>query len=172
MQSTSDILALGFSTTIADRLNAKLVRRDNGCLDWTGSTTGSVGHGHIARGGGHHNGNEATHRVAWMLEYGRIPEDKFVLHRCDSPACAEPTHLYLGDDADKVREMDSKGRRVTAHGETHSQTKLSDYYVAQLRADAPYVSYATLAAHYGISATHARNLALGIGRAPTGQAAA
>jgi hypothetical protein len=158
MQSTSDILALGFSSTIADRLNAKLTRRENGCLDWTGAPSSTYGHGHIARGNGHHNGTEEVHRVAWMLEHGRIPADKLVLHNCGNPACAEPTHLYLGTEADKVRDMARRGRRAA---------KVSDYNLAQLRADAPHVTYAALAAHFGISESHARNLALGLKRTPT-----
>lgn len=52
-----------------------------------------------------------AHRVAWELAQGPIPTDLQVLHRCDNPPCCRVDHLFLGDPAANVQDMDAKGRR-------------------------------------------------------------
>lgn len=39
-----------------------------------------------------------------------------VLHRCDTPACVNPDHLFLGTRADKAREMHSQGVSLSGIG--------------------------------------------------------
>jgi hypothetical protein len=61
----------------------------------------------------------AAHRLAWCLSHGDIPSGAFVLHRCDTPACCNPEHLYLGDHAQNMRDMVKRGRCNKASGERH-----------------------------------------------------
>ena len=64
------------------------------------------------------NGRVAkAHRVAWELTNGPVPSGLCVLHRCDNPACVNPGHLFLGTDADNVRDRNQKGRQ--ARGQAH-----------------------------------------------------
>ncbi len=51
-----------------------------------------------------------THRLAWALANGPIPDGLFVLHRCDNPASRNPDHLYLGTQPDNMADMMRKGR--------------------------------------------------------------
>ena len=53
-----------------------------------------------------------THRLAWALAHGEVPDDLDVLHHCDVRACVRPDHLFLGTQQDNMADMDRKGRRV------------------------------------------------------------
>lgn len=54
-----------------------------------------------------------SHRLAWELSSGPIPDDLWVLHHCDNPPCCRPEHLYLGTPADNAhdREIRQRGSR-------------------------------------------------------------
>lgn len=51
-----------------------------------------------------------SHRKAWSLVNGEIPEGMFICHHCDNPPCCNPKHLFLGTAADNNRDRDKKGR--------------------------------------------------------------
>lgn len=51
-----------------------------------------------------------SHRVAWELYYGPIPEGFQILHHCDNPICCNPNHLFIGKAKDNVADMIQKGR--------------------------------------------------------------
>jgi len=55
-------------------------------------------------------GGVLVHRIAYELAYGPIPSGMKVCHRCDTPSCSEPTHLFLGTQKDNLRDMFAKGR--------------------------------------------------------------
>lgn len=94
-----------FTRTIAERLAERLVRMPNGCLEWTGSLS-TTGYGHIKVTGK----PTKTHRIAWELTNGPIPDGMFVCHHCDNPPCCDVTHLFLGTNADNLADMSAKGR--------------------------------------------------------------
>jgi hypothetical protein len=76
------------------------------CWIWAGDFT-HAGYGHV----NHKGKTRMAHRMAYELEYGMpIPKDKWVLHKCDNPACVRPDHLYLGTPKDNARDAVERGR--------------------------------------------------------------
>ncbi len=51
-----------------------------------------------------------AHRAAWLIHKGPIPAGQSVLHRCDTPLCVNPNHLFLGTQLDNMRDRSEKGR--------------------------------------------------------------
>jgi hypothetical protein len=62
-------------------------------------------------------------RVSYELFVGQIPQGMFVLHKCDTPPCTNPNHLFLGTAKDNTTDMISKGRHFLKRGEDHPFTK-------------------------------------------------
>ncbi len=76
-----------------------------GCHLWTGKLD-VYGYGKVWI-----DGREViASRHAWLLHHGRLPADLCVLHRCDTPACVKPDHLFLGTRLDNMRDKFEKGR--------------------------------------------------------------
>lgn len=76
-----------------------------GCLIWQKSTDRD-GYGHIRFDGK----NNRTHRVAWILQRGPIPDGMCICHRCDTPSCNNVEHYWLGTSAENTRDRDLKKR--------------------------------------------------------------
>lgn len=87
------------------------------CWIWKGSAFQS-GYGRYF----HHQMCYRAHRVAFFLEYGEIPENLFVCHRCDNPLCVNPLHLFLGTPKDNTYDMIDKGRLNPSRGENKGAT--------------------------------------------------
>ncbi len=87
-----------------------------------------------------------AHRVMWEQHNGEIPEGIFVLHRCDTPSCVNPSHLFLGTNKDNLLDASRKGR--IAHGERAGKCKLTKEQVLKIRVDSRPNSQ--IATEYGV----------------------
>jgi hypothetical protein len=77
-----------------------------------------------------------------------------VLHRCDTPACVNPAHLFLGTRAQNTADMMSKGRNkfVTHFGSDCGASKLLEGDVIVIRkAVEEGATQRKLAADYGVT---------------------
>lgn len=86
-------------------LNA--AKQPNGCWLWRGAPNGPEGYGRVRVAGR----IQYVHRVAWSMARGPIPPDLCVCHRCDTPLCVNPAHLFLGTVRDNNLDRIAKGRR-------------------------------------------------------------
>jgi len=76
-----------------------------------------------------------SHRLAWYLEFGPIPDGVLVCHKCDNPSCINTGHLFLGSPKDNTADRDYKGRHKCGHqkGEENSSSKLTEDVVRLIR---------------------------------------
>lgn len=88
-RTTGDPLVIKphFSRPIEDRLWARLVESD-GCWLWPGAAN-AEGYGRIW----FNDRLDYTHRVAYKLMVGEIPDGLDLDHRCRRTACCNPAHL-------------------------------------------------------------------------------
>lgn len=112
---------------------------NSGCWLWTG---GSDDRGFPFQQYGRmcvHGVTIAAHRASWMAHRGAIPEGMLVCHKCDTPLCVNPEHLFLGTHKDNTRDMVEKGRdeptKATRRGQGSNFAKLTPDQVLSIRAD-------------------------------------
>ena len=122
---------------------------ESGCWKWTGSIA------HLRGGYGRvkHKGRMVrAHRASFMLNNGEIPEGMLVCHRCDTPDCVNPAHLFIGTHKDNMADMTSKRRR---HGEKATNVKLRQIDVDNIKAILNHIPRcgAALGRIYGVSRT-------------------
>lgn len=116
---------------ILARFVAQYIPEPNtGCWLWTG-TAGPKGYGLIF----YKTRQKTAHRVAWWLFRGEIPKPLWVLHRCDTPACCNPDHLYLGTQSQNARDAYHRGghRPPPQLGEMAFKSKLTADKVREIR---------------------------------------
>ena len=59
------------------------------------------------------------HRLSFIIHKGEIPHKMNVCHKCDTPLCVNPDHLWVGTQKDNVHDMERKGRAVHPKGDRH-----------------------------------------------------
>jgi hypothetical protein len=76
---------------------------------------------------------QRAHRIAWMIVNGPIPKGEghhgtCVCHTCDVPACCNPSHMWLGSNAENHADRDRKGRGRGTHlrGNANGSAKLTE----------------------------------------------
>lgn len=97
-----------------------------------------------------------AHRLSWNIAHGTAaPSDKVVCHRCDNPACVNPGHLWLGTQAENLRDMIEKGRGKYVVprnnvGARNPMSKLSDDQVREIRKLAGSMSQREIGRLFGV----------------------
>jgi len=87
-----------------DRFNSKVQKADD-CWLWIGAKK-PTGYGNFYMRGKY----ETAHRASWLLFRGEIALGLYVMHKCDTPSCVNPSHLSLGTPKENQEDMYRKGR--------------------------------------------------------------
>lgn len=116
---------------------------NTGCWLWSKGLS-SKGYGVVKA-----HGFMLAHRLSYMLFNGDFDRTLWVLHKCDTPACVNPGHLFLGDAQDNSDDKMSKGRGRSSPGAKNPRSKLTDGDVASIRLCSEPTRM--LAARYGVS---------------------
>lgn len=76
---------------------------ESGCLIWLAQC--HKGYGIFC-----YKGREiASHRFAWQLTHGPIPQGLCVCHHCDVSICVNVNHLFIGTHRDNMEDAAKKG---------------------------------------------------------------
>lgn len=105
-----------------------------------------------------------AHRIAFEAFRGPIPPGVYVLHKCDTPPCVNPEHLFLGTHSDNMADCARKGRMAPQRypllfaGERGSQARLTDDLVRFIRSSS--ASNCDLAREIGVHRSTVNNVRL------------
>ncbi len=100
---------------------------NTGCWLWTMRAVLGNGYGSMTIDGK----LELAHRVSYRVFVGEIPRDLCVLHECDTPACVNPAHLFLGTKGENNTDASRKHR--SARGSKHGMAILTESDVREIR---------------------------------------
>jgi len=108
------------------------VKKSEGCWLWTAGKN-NRGYGQFRR----MRKNTLAHRYSYLISVGEIPVGVFVLHKCDTPLCVRPSHLWLGSQKDNMTDCAQKGRLLAldkhARGTRIQRAVLNENMVKTIR---------------------------------------
>lgn len=73
-----------------------------------------------------------SHRMAYELTKGKIPDGLQVQHICNNRRCCNPYHLELGDNTKNIRYKVKCGRQSRLIGENSGNAKLMEDQVREI----------------------------------------
>jgi hypothetical protein len=140
------------------------VRVGDGCWEWQASRNPG-GYGQFTWAGVYGSvAPQGAHRCSWELTYGAIPEGLHVLHCCDNRRCVNPSHLFLGGNAENAADAASKGR---FHVPRPSRHKLTPEQIVEIRRrilSGPRGTATKIAIEFGVTKGHISQLMSGRAR--------
>jgi hypothetical protein len=135
-----------------ERFHQKYEIKESGCWLWTGGTRLNNKGVAYPRHWNDYRKSIGAHRFSFELVHGAIPKGMYVCHKCDTPLCVNPDHLFVGTHHDNMHDMVQKKRSFTGRGENKKGlAKLTNQQADQIRNMD--ISHQKLAAMFGVSAT-------------------
>lgn len=87
----------------------------SGCWIWLGAREMPFGYGKMSIIISGRARTISAHRVSFSEFNSKIPDGMCVLHKCDTPSCVNPKHLFLGTYKQNTQDMMLKGRARLGH---------------------------------------------------------
>lgn len=135
-----------------ERFHKKYEIRETGCWIWTAGTRPNGKDVPYPRHWTEDGKSIGAHRFSFELVHGAIPKSMYVCHKCDTPLCVNPDHLFVGTHHDNMRDMVKKKRSFTGRGEDKKgRAKLTNQQANQIKKMD--VSQSKLASMFGVSQT-------------------
>ncbi len=139
-----------------DFTEAYIPEPNSGCWLWLGHIT-QYGYGGSLTDPNDKKKRILAHCISWTLHFGKIPDGLFVLHRCDTKACVNPNHLFLGTKKDNTHDAMKKGR--LAFGERNGQAKITKEVARAIKESTD--SITETAIKFGLSYRHVHDIMTG-----------
>lgn len=115
--------------SITERFWSKVeILGEDDCWEWQGAIN-TGGYGNFRMDGK----VKQAHRIAFLLYYHFLPDDKDICHSCDNTKCCNPKHLWTGTDSDNMIDMWGKGRRLKSFGSSNWYARLNESLVLEIR---------------------------------------
>lgn len=146
------------SRSLSDILKNTLLIPFSGCKLWLGNTD-KKGYGRIT-----HRGRKCfVHRLVKMMQLGiSLSPEQLVLHKCDTPLCCNPEHLFVGTKSDNAQDMIRKGRDSYRLGEANHSAKCKTADVIRIKSlKASGLSCRAVAEAVGVTTSIVENISCG-----------
>lgn len=137
-----------------ERFHKKYEKKANGCWLWQGGTRPNskgtlYGRHHLSSGKA-----IGAHRYSYILKRGEIDKGAYICHKCDTPLCVNPDHLFMSDHAGNMKDMVLKGRSSKIRGQhKYWRASLTNKDAENIRVEyrSAKTSYSKLAEKYHVS---------------------
>lgn len=117
-----------------ERFNKKYNINEFGCWIWTGGTRKNSKGVPYPRHWSDSGESIGAHRFSLELVHGPIPNGMYVCHKCDTPLCVNPEHLFIGSHKENMLDMVQKKRSFIGRGEAKKgRAKLTNQQAEQIR---------------------------------------
>lgn len=96
-----------------------------------------------------------AHRASYWLFNGPFDLTMHVLHKCDTPCCVNPEHLFLGTHIENIADRTRKGRSAknSFPGTKSATAKITEEIALQIRSEysSGFLNQYELAKKYGVN---------------------